>query len=100
MNNALLPVQNPSNTEGVSVGDAFPNPSSNQFAFDFYTPQKMLLTIRLNNSLGQSVWSDKYTSQLGWQQKTVDSNNLPAGIYWLVVSTEQGQRFVQRVMKN
>ena len=100
LNNALLPVQNPSNTEGVSVGDAFPNPSSNQFAFDFYTPQKMLLTIQLNNSLGQSVWSDKYTSQLGWQQKTVDWNNLPAGIYWLVVSTEQGQRFVQRVMKN
>ena len=100
LNNRLLPTQNVPNTEGVSVGNAFPNPSSNQFAFDFYTPQKMVLNIQLSNSLGQVVWTDKSKSQLGWQQKTVDWNELPAGIYWLTVATEQGQRFVQRVVRN
>lgn len=100
LNNKLLPVQNPLNTEGVSVGNAFPNPSSNQFTFDFYTPQKMLLNIQLSNSLGQAIWKNKAQSQIGWQQKTVDWNDLPAGIYWLTVATEQGQRFMQRVVRN
>ncbi len=100
VNNKLLPIQNPVYTEGVTVGDAFPNPSSNQFSFDFYTPQKMVLTLQLSNSLGQKLWSESYTAQLGWQQKTVDWQNSPAGIYWLSVLTEQGHRFVQRVVRN
>ncbi len=99
LNNKLLPLQNSLNTEGVSVSDVFPNPSTNQWSFDFYTPQKMVLTIQLSNPLGQVVWTDKTKSQIGWQQKTVEWNNLPVGIYWLTVATEQGQRFVQRVIR-
>lgn len=100
LNNKLLPTQNPFNTEGVSVGDVFPNPSSNLFSFDFYTPQKMALTLKLNNSLGQVVWSETLNAQTGQQQKTVEWANLPSGVYWLTVATEQGQRFVQRVVRD
>ena len=100
LNNRLLPTQNPFNTEGVSVGDVFPNPSSNLFSFDFYTPQKMALTLKLSNSLGQVVWSETHNAQTGKQQKTVEWTNLPSGVYWLTVATEQGQRFVQRVVRD
>jgi hypothetical protein len=100
LNNKLLPTQNPFNTEGVSVGDVSPNPSSNLFSFDFYTPQKMALTLKLSNSLGQVVWLETQNTQTGKQQKTVEWANLPSGVYWLTVVTEQGQRFVQRVVRD
>ena len=100
LNNRLLPTQNLPNTEGVSVGDVFPNPSSNLFSFDFYTPQKMALSLKLSNSLGQVVWSETLNTQIGKQQKTVDCAQLPSGVYWLTVATAQGQQFVQRVVKN
>ncbi len=51
--------------------------------------------LTINNPLGQAV----YKTKIDGEQVTIDIADLPAGVYFIQLTTEQGQRAVRRFVK-
>ncbi len=75
------------NIESLSV---YPNPSSNVSVIEFTMKEAAQMNFILTNSIGQIVWSATENIQAGLQRKDLNFNNLPNGIYFLKLQTEEG----------
>jgi hypothetical protein len=74
--------ENPSN----DYFTLFPNPTGNNVQFSFLNSGVPEFQIQLTNQLGQEVMNKEYSAE---GQKNLDVSNLPRGVYFLRVSTEQ-----------
>lgn len=87
---ATVEVTNVTNT-GIEMWDGdvelFPNPAQNSFQLNYRLPKAESITIQLVNTTGQIVWQE--TAQVANYQRTIQVDNLPAGMYWLSLTGEQ-----------
>ncbi|MEL6863905.1 MAG: GEVED domain-containing protein [Bacteroidota bacterium] len=76
-----------------------PNPFNEQFVIQLELSAPIQLDIKLYHSNGQLVQSlYQGNSPNGQQQIAVDIANQPAGLYWLLIQTEEGTQ-VQKLIK-
>lgn len=92
------------NVTGVGINDpsllsklnVFPNPASETVFIGFDGILKMK-DLTLNTIMGQSVFEMAGLNDL---QTAIDLGNLPVGVYSLDIIFENGERVVQRIVKN
>jgi hypothetical protein len=77
---------------------AFPNPFSSELAVDFTDWPATPVWIELATPTGRIVWSRRYQSG-GNESLSLPAEALPAGVYWLVVTDENGGKAVAKVVK-
>lgn len=73
----------------------FPNPVSggNNVQFTFVAPKAEQMRIRLINLAGSVLYSEAFSTKVGYQSREVNTANLPKGMYLLGVETATGQFF-------
>ncbi len=75
------------NTQSISL---FPNPATNDLNVSFELVKKSNVTFNMVNLLGQSINEYSNTFNAGQNTATFSINDLPAGIYFLNITTEEG----------
>ena len=68
----------------------YPNPSSDESVVEFTMKEAAQMNFILTNSIGQIVWSETENIQAGLQRKDLNFSNLPNGIYFLKLQTNEG----------
>jgi hypothetical protein len=66
---------------------------------DFEAWQSTTCAIGTLQAQPDNRWSNVHKSLTGWQQQAIDIQHLPSGIYWLTITTDKGQRFIQKVIR-
>jgi len=70
----------------------FPNPVADELQVDFVLEKAELLAISISNALGETVFSSKAQAfPIGKNRFPVAVSNLPGGIYFLRIGSEEGQ---------
>ncbi len=67
-----------------------PNPNNGTFMLSFHSAYAQNLNIRLQNTLGQTVYADGLSHFSGDFTGQVETNDLSKGIYLLTIGSEQG----------
>ncbi|MDP4266311.1 MAG: T9SS type A sorting domain-containing protein [Bacteroidota bacterium] len=80
------------NTFDVNI---YPNPSKDLISVEGYLTSKTDLNVKIINILGVKVFENLYTSENVTFKKNIDIQNLPSGMYMMVVESNN-----QRVVKN
>ncbi len=75
--------------------DIFPNPSNGKFTIDLQFEVTQRATIQVLNTLGQEMY--QFTDTQSHFQQTINMQEVAAGTYFVVISTESG-RVVRRVV--
>jgi hypothetical protein len=70
----------------------FPNPTTNELTINTTTLQRY--TITLINTLGQTI----KTIACNKQQQTINTTNIPAGVYTISITDENGNRYNEKVV--
>lgn len=73
----------------------FPNPNDGLFNIKVTNPYFTDLLLEINNSLGQTVFSENYKVLDKFNQE-IDLKNFPKGIYFVSISTNQ-ERIIKKV---
>jgi hypothetical protein len=86
------------NIESLSL---FPNPANGQFVMKL-TGQQQLdeLQVRIYNITGQEMIQRAFTAIGSSFTETFDMRAMPAGVYFVAVSTSAGDRIVRRIILN
>ena len=72
----------PGNPDGI-IG-IFPNPAVNETTLNYFTKDNAEVAINLYNMMGQRVFAENnFRAAAGAQTQTIDTHNLPAGVYIL-----------------
>ena len=74
---------------GITI---FPNPANNELTIN--TTTTLPYTITIHNIIGQEVYS-LHTTQ---QQQTINTSELPAGLYNVTITDESGYRYNNKVV--
>ncbi len=89
---------------------AYPNPSHGKFNVNVTLNAKRTITITLRNLLGQEAAPPVQTYQMGMSATpnsvtytyspwpTLDFSSVPEGVYLLDISSDQGERYIERVV--
>jgi hypothetical protein len=99
----------PSNTvtiSGVGINDfsdigfvkVYPNPASEQINISLILNKNSNITIRLMNTLGQTLYS-AHENNVQQLQKNIETANLSRGIYFLELSNENA-RVIEKIILN
>jgi len=75
--------------------NAYPNPSNGNVTIQLPVAKRGL-TISVKNALGQEVYSEK-TSTTGMESKTLNLQQLPKGIYFIDLNTEN-EKYHQKIV--
>ncbi|HAQ65022.1 MAG TPA: hypothetical protein DCR43_04085 [Bacteroidales bacterium] len=86
----------PSGISGVSV--PYPNPATDKVFFDIVTTTNMTLTISLADQSGRIVCQHVAQLQSGSNNLWLNTANLPAGLYGLVLRSDDNVPIVRKVM--
>ncbi|HEY4800115.1 MAG TPA: T9SS type A sorting domain-containing protein, partial [Bacteroidia bacterium] len=71
--------------------DVYPNPSNGLFNVAFQTSQLDNYTVKVTNTIGQTVYEEKLTSFSGNYSNKIDISTFRKGIYLLSVSNSKNQ---------
>lgn len=77
--------------------DIFPNPNNGQFNVSFQTEKVDNYTVKVTNTIGQTVYEEKLTDFSGTYSNKIDIKSFGKGIYMLSVSNS-GNEMVKKVM--
>jgi hypothetical protein len=77
---------------------AFPNPSNGRFSVKLSISGARTLTFTLRNLLGQQAASSVQTSMNGAGEQSLDFSTVPEGVYLLDISSDQGERYIERIV--
>ncbi len=77
---------------------AFPNPSRGQFTVKLSVNGERTLTFTLRNLLGQAAAPPIRTQADGESDHTLDFGTVPEGVYLLDITSDQGERYIERVV--
>lgn len=89
-------ITNISGTVGLSI---YPNPHLQSFTIELTLTKAEQVSIKLVNMLGEVVNTIEHTTVTGIYKKQVNTTNLPAGIYFLSVQT-QDRLLTKKLIKN
>lgn len=86
-----------SNIEELQLQDFkfYPNPARNQINVDFYSERSVETQFRILNTLGQRVYSNMTQLNTGINNLRFNTEQLSAGIYFLQIQQEDGQKIVK-----
>ena len=94
-----------SNITGIETIDeksinlnVYPNPTASNATLTFENTQNETIHINILNSTGQIVNHQYVNTTPGKNQVDLELNNLPTGIYYVSINTEQGQ-FTKAIVK-
>jgi hypothetical protein len=77
-------------TEVVSGLDVNPNPSRDIFNISFSTKTSQTVNVKVVNLLGEEVYTEELVDFEGYHQTFVDMNGKPKGVYFLEITTPNG----------
>jgi hypothetical protein len=77
-------------TEVVSGLDVYPNPSRDIFNISFSTKTSQTVNVKVVNLLGEEVYTEELVDFEGYHQTFVDMNGKPKGVYFLEITTPNG----------
>ena len=77
----------------------YPNPTNDFFNIDFKLNRTEQLSLVINNALGQLIYNENLSLEKGKYHKQIDLTNLPAGIYFLRIDTDDGT-YNEKIIKN
>jgi hypothetical protein len=86
-------------TRAGSTYEVFPNPNDGTFTLKINNHAPGHLTLRLRNDLSIQVFEDKDLEISGNLVKTYKLNNLPAGIYVLMIEDKDGKSNLKMIVK-
>lgn len=91
-----------SGTEDLAAMEAtlniFPNPTSGLFWISYESLQPAAVDLLLFDALGRLVWQSRELMVSKFFQKEIDLSSVPAGLYFLKISTEDGS-LSRRIVK-
>ena len=74
----------------------YPNPSAGLFHVEFDLGSMQYAELKVVNALGQTVYEHSLESASGLQRHSIDLSGHASGLYWLQITSEEGQA-MQRV---
>jgi len=74
------------NNPGLSEIAVYPNPNNGTFTLEFKSAQLQILDVKIYNSLGVTVYQQLNIAANGKYSTEIDLNDLPEGIYTLMVT--------------
>jgi hypothetical protein len=77
---------------------AFPNPSKGSFSVQLTLGGARTLTFTLRNLLGQQAAPAVQARMDGTGEQSLDFSTAPEGVYLLDISSDQGERYIERVV--
>jgi hypothetical protein len=95
-NSITKSVTAPSEPNSVTV---YPNPVQDQFTIYLKNFQPGTLSITLYNTKGQLLWKKQQHNYSGSDLVIVPSNNLPSGVYWLIIRSGKDIKVVKKLLK-
>jgi hypothetical protein len=84
---------------GLDAVQLFPNPADNTLNLSFFNSDENVVTAKVIDMLGKVVYVHSMTSEGGFQETSLSTAELPAGVYLLQVSNGSesiSRRFVVR----
>jgi hypothetical protein len=94
--NNFIPILLPTGIKNIqSINNTiliFPNPANNELTIN--TTITLPYTITIHNIIGQEIYS-LHTSQ---QQQTINTSELPAGLYNVTITDESGYRYNNKIV--
>jgi|GEM_PF-1824865 len=85
-------------SNAMSLGAAFPNPTSSNFSFDINVPGEQNVTVTLFNSFGAEVATLFKGAAKGKQTVEFSAEGLPAGVYYYKMMTVGGASQVRQIV--
>ena len=82
----------------ISKVAAYPNPSKGKVTLKLSMNDSRSITVVLRNLLGQEVSEPIHMQASGESEEKLDFSKLPDGIYLLDITSEIGERYVQRIV--
>jgi hypothetical protein len=76
-----------------------PTVTSSTVRIEMYAATTQQITYSIADAAGRILMNNKQTVQTGMAQVSVDVSRMPAGILYLQIQTQDGQRSVQKLMK-
>ena len=90
---------NSTNIHGaIQQAIAFPNPSKGKFSVQLTLGGARTLTFTLRNLLGQQAAQPIQTRMDGTGEQSLDFSAASEGVYLLDISSDQGERYIERVV--
>ena len=68
----------------------YPNPSRDIFNISFNSDEKQTLSIKIINTIGKEIFTEKLTEFIGHYTKVIDMNTQSKGIYFFEITTTDG----------
>lgn len=85
-------------SNGFSLKNLFPNPSSTELTFQFFSPKEADLQFKIADVSGKTRRTERIHAPIGFFNKILDVSELEPGIYFLEVSMDE-KRSVHRFAK-
>ncbi len=76
-----------------------PTMVSSNVRVELYAATGQQITYSIADAAGRILMTNKQAVQQGMSQVSVDVSRMPAGILYLQIQTQDGQRTVQKLMK-
>ncbi|WP_273445731.1 T9SS type A sorting domain-containing protein [Neolewinella agarilytica] len=87
-------------TDGTRVGTAFPNPATDQVFLPYFSANEgEKLQLDLLDASGRRLSTQTVNGESGRNEFRVSLQKLPAGLYWLALTTPEGEHHLRRVVK-
>jgi len=74
----------------INYFEIYPNPNTSEFTIEINITQTENLDLKITNSLGQEIFTEKFTQFKGNFEKQLDLSEYPVGIYNIQLMTEKG----------
>jgi PKD repeat protein len=71
--------------------DIFPNPNNGQFSVSFHTEKNDNYTVKVTNTIGQTVYEEKLDNFSGNYSNKIDITSFNKGVYMLSVSNSKNE---------
>jgi hypothetical protein len=75
---------------GVTYLEVYPNPATDKIHVSFQVEEKSNLKIKLVTLTGQTIFSEEQVAFSGNYQRDISVNTLPAGLYFMEITTQSG----------
>jgi len=96
---AIIDIQR-TDTDGTRVGTAFPNPATDRVVLPYFAEVAgEKLQLDLLDASGRRLSGETISTHTGRNELRVSLQKLPAGLYWLALTTPEGARHLRRLVK-
>jgi len=73
-----------------NILNLYPNPTNGEITINFYSEQQTTFGLKIDNSLGQTIFSDNIPSFKGEYLKKINLSSFSKGIYFISLITDKG----------